>query len=249
MTIVNNRLDIISEHNKSAQYYRRLAYDFYKDVAKVCQDCGLYRRHKPEKQYNWWTPDPFKLQEFWRTEVGVRLDCDWLCMTESECADLGYSHPVTRLFDAVSHENESWVLIDDGKDKEHWNLDDDTIVAFWPNTGELDFWVGDELVWEYEDEDMKLVRQYEHPSVEKLEDRQNKWLWGLDCTKDELGRRTGSAYAGIQTIERLNTDKAFRQQCLDTIAKHIKKVQRKYIEHRKAERQKEIRECCSLFTV
>lgn len=248
MTIVNNRLDIINEYNRSAQHYRILAYDFYKDVCKVCESAGLYRRHKPEKIYSWWTPDPFKLQELWRTEVGVKRNCN-SNMTESDCVSLGYSHPVVKLFDTVSHENESWVLVDDGKDKKHWNLDDDTIVAFWPNTGELDFWVGDNLVWEYEDEDMKLVRQYEHPSVEKLEDRQNKWLWGLDCNKDELGKRNGSMYAGIQTIERLYTNKAFRQQCLDTIAKHIKKVQRKYIEHQKAERQKEIRECCSLFTV
>lgn len=247
MTIVNNKLDKIYDHDRSAQYYRRLSYEFYKDVAKVCEAAGLYRRHKPEKKYKWWTTDPFKLQEFWRAEVGVKQDCN-TNMTESDCVSLGYSHPAVKLFDAVSHENESWVLIDDGKDKEHWNLDDDTIVAFWPNTGELDFWVGDDLVWEYYDDAINVVRQNEYPSVEKLEDRQNKWLWGLDCDKNEL-TYNGSGYAGVQTLERLNTNKAFRQQCLDTIAKHIKKVQRKYIEHQKAERQKEIRDCSSLFTV
>lgn len=248
MTIVNNKLDIITDHDRSAQYYRRLSYEFYKDVCKICEAAGLYRRHKPEKHYSWWTPDPFKLQEFWRTTVGVKYDCN-ICMTESDCVSLGYSHPIVKLFDTVSHENESWVLVNDGLDREHWNLDDDTIVAFYPNSGELDFWIGDDMIWEYYDEELQLVHQNKYPSVEKLEDRENKWLWGLDCDKNELAQRNGSGYAGVQTIERLNTNKAFRQQCLDTIAKHIEKVQRKYIRHQKAERQKEIRECSSLFTV
>lgn len=248
MTIVNNKLDKIYDHDRSAQYYRRLSYEFYKDVCKICEAAGLYRRHKPEKVHKWWTPDPLKLQEYWRTEVGVKHDCN-TNMTESDCVSMGYSHPIVKLFDTVSHENESWVLINDGHDKEHWNLDDDTIVAFYPNTGELDFWIGDDMLWEYYDDEFNTVRQNQYPSVEKLEDRQNKWLWGIDCDKNELTYNGLSGYAGVQTIERLNTDKAFRQQCLDTIAKHIKKVQRKYIEHQKAERQKEIRECCSLFVV
>ena len=191
MTIVNNKLDIITDHDRSAQYYRRLSYEFYKDVCKICEAAGLYRRHKPEKHYSWWTPDPFKLQEYWRTTVGVKYDCN-ICMTESDCVSLGYSHPIVKLFDTVSHENESWVLVNDGLDREHWNLDDDTIVAFYPNTGELDFWIGDDMIWEYYDEELQLVHQNKYPSVEKLEDRQNKWLWGLDCDKNELAQRNGS---------------------------------------------------------